>query len=118
MAEHGVPVQTERPREHDHVLRHPLEGPRLFGRGPGPALCPLIDQKQPEPVGERVEVIGELVMVQARTAVQHDDRRTGTALLDEQAGVVDSNQLAPRTHPGGAPHASRPTIRNAASRSR
>ena len=43
-------------------------------RGPnGPGS--LIDQDQPGALGEGVEVIGELMVIEAGTAVQDDDRQ-------------------------------------------
>ena len=77
MPEHGVPVEPQRPGEHDHVLREALERPGLRRRAFRPATGPLIDEHQPHSAfGERVEVVGELVVVETGPAVEHQQRQT------------------------------------------
>ena len=108
MPEHRVAVQVHRPRQHDHVLRHPLERPRRLRRPLRPAVRSLIDQQQPELVGQRIQVVGELVMVQPRPAVEHDHGIAGSPFDDEQARVVDADELAVGAHARGSPHAVAP----------
>ena len=111
MPEHRVAIQAHRPREHDHVLCHPLERPRRLRRPFRPAVRPLIDQQQPELVGQRIQVVGELVVIQPRAAVEHDHgiagsparRRTGSCRRCGRARRRRSRaRIAPRVAPDDA----------------
>ena len=68
-------------------------------------------------VGERIEVVGELVVIEPRSAVQQDQRASvgRTALDDPEGAVVDPDEAAVLAHAPGAPHASRPSTRKPAS---
>ena len=56
-------------------------------------------------VGERIEVVGELVMIQPRSAVQQDQRRpVGRAALDDpERAVVDPDEAAVLAHAPARP---------------
>ena len=112
VSEDGVAVQAERTSQHDHVLGVPLQGPGAFRRHLRAAAGSEVDEQQPvAALGQRIEVIGELVMVEAGPAVQHDHRVALAAVDHPQRGVVDADQTALIGH-GGEPHPSRPTMRN------
>ena len=52
-----------------------------------------VHQDQAELVAERVEIIGEFVMVETRTAMQDNEWITLPALLDKKAGITDVYEL-------------------------
>ena len=102
VAEHRVGTEVHREREHLHVLRHALERPgariRVARRC---ALVAHVHEVERAAIAERVEVVVELVVVEARTAVQDDERDRSVAARDDvQARVVDPDEPTFR-HPAG-----------------
>jgi hypothetical protein len=87
-AEHGVALEAER-----RVARVVREGPRLRRRGLRPALGALVDEQQAARVTERVEPRPEHRVVEAGTAVEHDQREVARpALLDVEPRVPDVHE--------------------------
>ena len=72
MPECGVAVEAHRLGQLADVGRHPLERPRLAGRGIGQALAALVDEHEVELVAERVEIVAEHVVVERGAAVDHE----------------------------------------------
>ena len=97
MPEHRPAVESQRPGEHHDVLRVPLERPGALGPPFRLPARPQVDEDQPDPpFGERIQVVGELVMVEARTAVQYEQNGTGHAVrmaLEELGGSVDGTVI-------------------------
>ena len=101
---------AERPGEHDHVLRHPLERPRGLRRPFGAAVRPLVDQEQPERVGRADPGSrrtrggpgpGPPCSTMSGIAALPARRRTGCV-----SSIRTSSPSA--GHPRGSPQASRP----------
>ena len=102
VTEHRVAPKLQGEREHDHVLRHPLERPRARRGGLRSSLRPLVDQQQPNTVvADLIEVVGELVMVEPRPAVQDDQRDAVSrpSLDHPQRAIVDPDRGARAAHP-------------------
>ena len=57
------------------------------------------------PPSVRVEIVGELVVIEPRPPVQHEQRQpvVGTSLDDPQRGVVDGHEPARAGHVPGTP---------------
>jgi hypothetical protein len=89
MLAEGYNVIAVNPRERADVGGHLLQRPGRLGRLVRAALAALVDQDQPVAVAERVEVIAELVVVEAGAAVQDQQRVAAAALHDIQARVAD-----------------------------
>jgi hypothetical protein len=93
VAEHGVALEPERGRQRVDVARVLSERPRVRRRGLRAALRALVDEQQPVVAVRRVEPVAEHRVVEARAAVQRDQREVaGAALLDVQAGIPDVDQ--------------------------
>ncbi len=117
MPEHRVSIELHRASEHHDVLRVPFERPGVFGGSLRPAARTLIDEHEPDAaLGQGVEVVAELVMVETRTAVQHEQRQAvvGSALDEPERRVVDRDEPSVAHSP--EPHVSRPVIRKPPSR--
>ena len=94
MAEDRVGAQLQGAGQRADVCRHLAEGP---GRGVArcrATLCALVDQDQPVAVAERVEVVGELVVVEPGPAVEQQQRVALAPLDDVQLRVTDVDQAA------------------------
>ncbi len=97
MSQHRVALETHRAGQHDDVLRVTLQGPRRGIAWLRTTLGALIDQHQPDPSFDQwIEVVGELVMVQPRPAVQHQQREPvlRPSFHDPQGRVVDRDEPA------------------------
>ncbi len=99
MAEHRELVQAERSRHRDDVGRELLHRQRLRRRVVGEAVRAQVDEDHARLGRERIEVIGERVMVGARPAVDADQRVTVLAALDdEEARVADVDETTVALH--------------------
>jgi hypothetical protein len=53
----------------------------------------LVDEDQPELVGQRIQVITKGVMVKTRSAMQENDRIPAASLNNMQAGISNIDEL-------------------------
>ncbi len=119
MPEHRVSLELHGAGQHDHVLRVSFERPRLFRRAEGTSAGALVHEHHAHAaLGQRIEVVAELVMVEPRPAVQDQQRHAvvGPPLDDPERGVVDLDEPARVGHGAGAPQDSRPVMRKPPSR--
>jgi len=92
--EDGVLGQAEGAGERGDVGRHLAQRPGGGGGRCRPALGALVDQHQAVGVRQRVEVVRELVVVEAGTAVEQEQRVALAPLHDVQPGVADVDETA------------------------
>ena len=102
VAQHGVALEPERAGHRLDVGGVMLEPPGLGRRGvraPGGAL---VDEQQPAAVAERVEIGAEHRVVEARSAVEHEEREVARAALRHvQADVTDVDEHRRTLSSGG-----------------
>ena len=97
MSEHRVALDAQLGGDRGNVPCHLVQSPAVcVAVAMGTALRPLVDEDQPVPLAERIQVVAELVMVQPGPAMQDQQWRSGqvTALLDPQLGVADVQELS------------------------
>src|SRR5512132_3225723 len=102
MAEHRVAVEPHGGREGLDVGGLALDRPGLWRRrlrAPGRAL---VDEEQPAQVAERIQIGAEHRVVEARAAVQDEERELTTAALGHvQARVTYVDEHARTLSSGG-----------------
>ncbi|MDP9234102.1 MAG: hypothetical protein M3P01_06070 [Actinomycetota bacterium] len=88
MPKYRVTIEVEPLCQSHHIPGAVLQGAGFGSHLVGEAVTALVDQDQPELVGQGIQVVTEFVVVQTGASVKQEQRIAVAPLLDEQPRVT------------------------------